>query len=92
MQKMVYIKHYAKSERTSAGWFEISFQKKWKKFQIAFDKTKKCAILNSCRASVMIISKNDDPEKKFEKNSNFAWQIKKVCYIKNSLPVKRWRS
>ena len=34
-----------------------------KKFQIAFDKTKKYAILNSCRASVMIVSKNDDPEK-----------------------------
>ena len=71
---MVYIKRHAESERTSAGWFEISFQKNEKIFQKAFDKTKKCAILNSCRASVVIISKNDDPEKKFEKKSNFAWQ------------------
>ena len=31
MQNMVYIKRHAKSERTSAGWFEISFQKKMKK-------------------------------------------------------------
>ena len=30
MQNMVYIKRHAESERTSAGWFEISFQKKWK--------------------------------------------------------------
>ena len=31
MWNMVYIKHHAKSERTSAGWFEISFQKNEKK-------------------------------------------------------------
>ena len=59
MQNMVYIKRHAKSERTSFGDFETSFQKKEKKFQIAFDKRKKCAILNSCRASVLIVSKND---------------------------------
>ena len=72
MQNMVYIKHHAKSGRTSFGDFETSFQKNEKKFQIAFDKRKKYAILNTCRASVMIISKNDDTEKKFEKKSNFA--------------------
>ena len=74
MQNMVYIKRYAESERTSAGWFEISFQKKWKIFQKAFDKTKKSAILNSCRASVTIVSKTMVLKKKFEKKSNFAWQ------------------
>ena len=59
MQKTVYIKRHAKSERDSFGWFETSFQKNEKKFQIAFDKTKKYAILNFCRASVTIVSKND---------------------------------
>ena len=74
MQNMVYIKRHAESERTSAGWFEVSFQKNEKIFQKAFDKTKKYAILNSCRASVMIVSKNDGSEKSLKKNSNFAWQ------------------
>ena len=89
MQNMVYIKRHAESERTSAGWFEISFQKKWKIFQKAFDKTKKYAILNSCHAFLVIVSKNGCPKKSLKKNSNIAWQIKKVCYIKNSLPVTR---
>ena len=39
-------------------------KKNRKKFQKAFDKTKKCAILNLCRASVTIVSKNDGAEKK----------------------------
>ena len=43
-----------------------------KKFQIAFDKTKKYAILNSCHASVTIVSKNDRLKKSLKKNSNFA--------------------
>ena len=52
-----------------------------KKFQIAFDKTKKCAILNSCRASVVIISKNDDPEKKFEKKFKLCLtKLKSMLY------------
>ena len=72
MQNMVYIKRHAESERTSAGWFEMSFQKNEKIFQKAFDKTKKCAILNFCRASVTIVSKTMVLKKKFEKNSNFA--------------------
>ena len=63
MQNMVYIKRHAESERTSFGDFETSFQKNEKKFKTAFDKRKKYAILNSCRASVVIISKNDDTEK-----------------------------
>ena len=43
-----------------------------KKFQKAFDKTKKCAILNLCYASVTIVSKNDGAEKSLKKKSNFA--------------------
>ena len=65
MQNMVYIKHHARSERTSAGSLETRFEKKSKKkFQKAFDKTKKCAILNLCHASVTIVSKSDGAEKK----------------------------
>ena len=43
-----------------------------KYFKKAFDKTKKYAILNSCRASVAIVSKTMVLKKKFEKKSNFA--------------------
>jgi hypothetical protein len=44
-----------------------SFEKNQKKFQNAFDKTKKCAILNLCHASVTIVSKNDGTEKNLKK-------------------------
>ena len=47
-------------------------KKNQKKFQKAFDKTKKCAILNLCHASVTIVSKNDGAEKSLKKKSNFA--------------------
>ena len=90
MQNMVYIKRHARSWRTSTGSLETSFEKNQKKFQKAFDKTKKCAILNLCHASVAIVSKNDGAEKSLKKNSNFAWQSEKVCYIKNSLPASLW--
>ena len=81
MQNMVYIKRHAKSERTSTGWFEIRFQKNEKIFQKAFDKTKKCAILNSCRASVAIVSKNDGSEKSLKKKFKLRLtKLKSVLY------------
>ena len=40
-----------------------SFEKKQKKFQIAFDKVKKYAILNSCRASLAAASKSSAVKK-----------------------------
>jgi hypothetical protein len=46
---------------------KLRFEKNQKKFQKAFDKTKKYAILNLCHASVAVVSKNDGAEKKFEK-------------------------
>ena len=73
MQNTVYIKHCVKSEKLRTVWNRF-WKKSKKKFQTAFDKRKKYAILNSCHASVVIISKNDCSEKKFEKKSNFAWQ------------------
>ena len=93
MQNMVYIKRHARSWRIFTGSLETSFEKKSKKFQKAFDKTKKCAILNLCHASVTIVSKSDGAEKKVWKKSNFAWQSEKVCYIKNSLPasLRSWQ-
>ena len=82
MQKMVYIKHHAKSGRTSFGDFETSFQKNEKKFQIAFDKRKKYAILNSCRASVVFISKNDDTEKSLKKIQTLLDKVKKYAILR----------
>ena len=88
MQNMVYIKRHAESERTSAGWFEISFQKKMKKyFKKAFDKTKKCAILNSCRASVTIVSKNDGSEKSLKKNQTSLDKVKKYAILRTRCPL-----
>ena len=50
MRKMVYIKRHADSAGTSAGDLRLISEKNEKKFQMAFDKLKKCAILNFCRA------------------------------------------
>jgi len=58
-----------------------------KKFQIAFDKTKKYAILNSCHASVMIISKNDDPEKSLKKNQTSLDKLKKYAILRTRCPL-----
>ena len=65
----------------------MSFQKNEKKFQIAFDKTKKCAILNSCRASVVIISKNDDPEKSLKKIQTSLDKVKKYAILRTRCPL-----
>ena len=82
MQNMVYIKRHAKSERTSTGWFEIRFQKNEKIFQIAFDKVKKCAILNSCRASIAIVSKNDQLKKSLKKNQTALDKVEKYAILR----------
>ena len=67
MQNMVYIKRHAESERTSAGWFEISFQKKWKIFQKSiWQKKKVCYIKLLSRFSGDRKQKRLS-EKKFEK-------------------------
>ena len=80
MQKMVYIKRHAESGRTSSGEFETNFQKNEKKFQTAFDKTKKCAILNSCHASVTIVSKNDRLKKVWKKFKLRLTKLKSMLY------------
>ena len=59
-----------------------------KKFQIAFDKTKKCAILNSCRASVAIVSKNDGSEKKsLKKNQTSLDKVEKCAILRTRCPL-----
>ena len=79
MQNTVYIKHCVKSEKF--GRFEIGFEKIKKKFQTAFDKRKKYAILNSCRASVAIVSKNDGSEKSLKKKFKLRLtKLKSVLY------------
>ena len=66
MQNMVYIKCHNEKNTEAKNfrcWNKFS-EKSEKIFQKAFDKVKKCAILNFCRASVTIVSKNDDLKKK----------------------------
>ena len=64
-----------------------SFEKKQKKFQNAFDKTKKCAILNLCHASVTIVSKNDGAEKSLKKIQTSLDKVKKYAILRTRCPL-----
>ena len=74
MQNMVYIKRHAESERTSAGWFEISFQKKMKNISKSIWQNEKVCYIKLLSRFTGDRKQKRLSEKKFEKKSNFAWQ------------------
>ena len=64
MQNMVYIKRHAESERTSAGWFEISFQKKWKNISKSIWQNEKVCYIKLLSRFSDDRQQNDGSEKK----------------------------
>ena len=82
MQNMVYIKRHAKSERTSAGWFEISFQKKWKNISKSIWQNEKVCYIKLLSRFNRDRKQKRSVEKSLKKNQTALDKVEKYAILR----------